>query len=73
MASLFSSSFDILFCSCRAFQSLPDLPEFPLSLKPDDYELPNVDASWDSEDCQPQIQSLKAHLKDEEDDEMGTE
>nr|XP_010929626.1 uncharacterized protein LOC105051051 isoform X2 [Elaeis guineensis] len=55
-----------------AFQSLPDLPEFPLSLKPDDYELPNIDASWESEDCQPQIQSLKAHLKDEEDDETGT-
>ncbi|XP_038989345.1 uncharacterized protein LOC103708086 isoform X1 [Phoenix dactylifera] len=56
-----------------AFQSLPDLPEFPLSLKPDDYELPNIDPSWESKDCQPQIQSLKAHLKDEEDDEMGTE
>ncbi|KAG1370183.1 hypothetical protein COCNU_15G005490 [Cocos nucifera] len=42
-----------------AFQSLPDLPEFPLSLKPDDYELPNIDAFWESEYCQPQIQSLK--------------
>ncbi|OAY66998.1 hypothetical protein ACMD2_04976 [Ananas comosus] len=48
--------------------SLPDLPEFPLSLRSDAYELPQIDASWDSEDCQPQIQSLKEHLKDDEDE-----
>nr|CAD1820119.1 unnamed protein product [Ananas comosus var. bracteatus] len=48
--------------------SLPDLPEFPLSLRSEAYELPQIDASWDSEDCQPQIQSLKEHLKDDEDE-----
>ncbi|XP_074555868.1 uncharacterized protein LOC141811723 [Curcuma longa] len=47
-------------------QALPDLPEFPLSLRPDDYELPEVDACWSSENWQPQLLTLKAHLKDEE-------
>ncbi|CAL9178530.1 unnamed protein product [Musa hybrid cultivar] len=52
----------------EAFQALPDLPEFPLSLRPDDYELPEIDAAWNSQNCQPQIQTLKAHLKDDEED-----
>lgn len=51
---------------CRVYQSLPDLPEFQLSLKPDDYDLPDVDGSWENENFEPQIQSLKEHLKDEE-------
>ncbi|KAJ6849046.1 uncharacterized protein M6B38_271535 [Iris pallida] len=50
----------------KSCQALPDLPEFQLSLKPDKYELADVDASWDNnESCQPQIQSLKDHLQDE--------
>lgn len=55
----------------KACQSLPDLPEFQLSLKPDDYNLPEIDATWDGENCEPQIQSLKAHLKDEEEGATG--
>ncbi|KAJ0969245.1 hypothetical protein J5N97_022122 [Dioscorea zingiberensis] len=51
----------------KAFQNLPDLPEFALSLKPDDYELPEIDACWGDDKAQPQIQMLKEHLKDEDD------
>ncbi|XP_015064208.1 BRO1 domain-containing protein BROX homolog isoform X2 [Solanum pennellii] len=40
---------------------LPDLPEFQLSLKPDDYTLPEADSTWDSEKWDI---SLKEHLKD---------
>ncbi|KAJ3701495.1 hypothetical protein LUZ61_005200 [Rhynchospora tenuis] len=50
-------------------QSLPDLPEFQLSLRPEPYELPNSDPLWESEDCGPQIQSLKDHLEDEDEHE----
>ncbi|KAJ4733058.1 Endosomal targeting BRO1-like domain-containing protein [Rhynchospora pubera] len=50
-------------------QSLPDLPEFQLSLRPEPYELPNADHLWESEDCGPQIQSLKDHLEDEDEHE----
>ncbi|KQJ88458.1 uncharacterized protein LOC100839641 [Brachypodium distachyon] len=49
-----------------ALQSLPDLPEFPLSLRPEGYEFPITDSIWENVDCQPQIQSLKEHLKDDE-------
>lgn len=52
----------------KARQSLPNLPEFQLSLKPEDYDLPDIDASWNGENCEPQIQSLKEHLNDEEDE-----
>ncbi|KAH0651555.1 hypothetical protein KY284_031467 [Solanum tuberosum] len=38
---------------------LPDLPEFQLSLKPEDYTLPEADSTWDIPG-----QSLKEHLKD---------
>ncbi|KAL5204850.1 hypothetical protein ABZP36_009721 [Zizania latifolia] len=51
-----------------AHQSLPDLPEFALSLRPEGYELPSTDPIWDNVDSQPQIQSLKEHLNDEEDE-----
>ncbi|XP_049385298.1 uncharacterized protein LOC125849284 isoform X1 [Solanum stenotomum] len=39
---------------------LPDLPEFQLSLKPEDYTLPEADSTWDIIPGQ----SLKEHLKD---------
>ncbi|XP_019236124.1 PREDICTED: BRO1 domain-containing protein BROX homolog isoform X2 [Nicotiana attenuata] len=45
-------------------QALPELPEFQLSLKPDEYILPETDSTWDSEIPG---QSLKEHLKDCED------
>ncbi|GJN25659.1 hypothetical protein PR202_gb13516 [Eleusine coracana subsp. coracana] len=50
-----------------ALQSIPDLPEFALSLRPEGYELPNTDSIWENVNCQPQIQSLKEHLNDDED------
>ncbi|XP_022739561.1 uncharacterized protein LOC111291802 [Durio zibethinus] len=55
-----------------ALQSLPDLPDFQLSLRPDDYELPAIDPAWDSEKWENRRQSLKEHLKDSE-DEIETE
>ncbi|KAK2968789.1 hypothetical protein RJ640_028182 [Escallonia rubra] len=50
---------------------LPDLPEFQLSLKPDDYELPEVDSGWDHKEWEIPGQMLKEHLIDSE-DEMET-
>ncbi|RWR80085.1 BRO1 domain-containing protein BROX [Cinnamomum micranthum f. kanehirae] len=50
-----------------AAHELPDLPDFLLSLKPDDYELPDIDRSWGSAKCEPQVQTLKAHLNDHDD------
>ena len=52
----------------RALQSLPDLPDFQLSLRPDDYELPETDPAWDCEKWENQSQPLKEHLKDCEDE-----
>uniref|UniRef100_A0ACD5Z1X2 Uncharacterized protein n=1 Tax=Avena sativa TaxID=4498 RepID=A0ACD5Z1X2_AVESA len=53
-----------------ALQSLPDLPEFPLSLRPEGYDFPCTGSIWENVDCQPQIQSLMEHLK-EDDEEAG--
>ncbi|CAN4082303.1 unnamed protein product [Withania somnifera] len=54
----------------KELQVLPDLPEFQLSLKPDDYTLPEADSAWDSEKWDIPGQSLKEHLNYCED---GTE
>jgi hypothetical protein len=51
-----------------ALQSIPDLPEFALSLRPEGYELPSTDSIWENVSGQPQIQSLKEHLIDDEDE-----
>ncbi|XP_060195477.1 uncharacterized protein LOC132624767, partial [Lycium barbarum] len=51
----------------KGLQVLPDLPEFQLSLKPDDYTLPEADSTWNSEKWDIPGQSLKEHLKDCED------
>ena len=53
---------------CSTLQSVPDLPEFALSLRPEGYELPSTDSIWENVNGQPQIQSLKAHLNDGEDE-----
>jgi hypothetical protein len=53
---------------CSALQSIPDLPEFALSLRPEGYELPSTDSIWENVSGQPQIQSLKEHLIDDEDE-----
>lgn len=55
-----------VFGGCRALQVLPDLPEFQLSLRPDDYQLPETDLAWDTEKWELESQTLKEHLKDHE-------
>ncbi|KAK1271925.1 hypothetical protein QJS04_geneDACA020891 [Acorus gramineus] len=65
LASKKCQTYGYLFEEDKVPQPLPDLPEFQLSLRPDDYELPDIDAMWDAETCQPQVQTLKAHLEDE--------
>ncbi|GLT81619.1 hypothetical protein SLE2022_000600 [Rubroshorea leprosula] len=52
----------------KALQSLPDLPDFQLSLTPDDYGLPEIDAAWNRANWENQSQLLKEHLKDSEDE-----
>lgn len=44
-----------------ALQTLPDLPDFQLSLRADEYELPQMDPTWDSK-WENQSQTLKQHL-----------
>lgn len=53
---------------CRGLQILPDLPEFQLSLKPDDYELPKPDPVWDFGKWEIPEQTLKEHLTDDDDE-----
>lgn len=43
---------------------MPELPEFQLSLHPDDYELPEIDPAWDSKNWEILGQPLKKHLRD---------
>ncbi|XP_068667356.1 uncharacterized protein [Aristolochia californica] len=44
-----SEMYSYLFEQDKGPQELPDLPDFPLSLKPDDYDLPEIDNVWDRE------------------------
>ncbi|XP_052196581.1 uncharacterized protein LOC127803951 [Diospyros lotus] len=53
----------------KGLQVLPDLPEFQLSLRPDDYQLPEMDSAWGGEEWEIPTQPLKDHLKDWELDE----
>ncbi|KAL0344176.1 UNVERIFIED_CONTAM: hypothetical protein Sangu_1305000 [Sesamum angustifolium] len=50
----------------KDLQTLPDLPEFQLSLKPDEYELPEVDPAWDCGKWEITEQTLKEHLNEDE-------
>ncbi|CAI9114482.1 OLC1v1015214C1 [Oldenlandia corymbosa var. corymbosa] len=53
----------------KGLRILPDLPEFQLSLKPDDYELPDLNPAWDRENWETiPGQRLKEHLEDSEDE-----
>lgn len=56
----------------NALQILPDLPDFQLSLRPDDCELPEIDPAWNREKWENQSQMLKMHLNDSE-EEVDTE
>lgn len=53
---------------------MPELPDFQLSLRPNDYELPEIDAAWDIKSWETLGQPLKQHLRDSEtEDEVLTE
>lgn len=47
---------------------MPELPEFQLSLRPDDYELPEIDPAWDSKNWEDLGPPLKEHLRDSDDE-----
>ncbi|KAK9272193.1 hypothetical protein L1049_002564 [Liquidambar formosana] len=72
MASRKSQMYGYLLEQEKAFEALPDLPEFQLSLRPDDYELPEIYQAWDSEKWDIPGQTLKEHLKDSEDERLET-
>ncbi|XP_042969327.1 BRO1 domain-containing protein BROX homolog isoform X1 [Carya illinoinensis] len=72
VASRKSQMYGYLLEQENALQVLPDLPDFQLSLRPDDYQLPQIDPAWDGEKWEVQGQPLKDHLKDSE-DEIETE
>ncbi|KAJ4823181.1 hypothetical protein Tsubulata_015121 [Turnera subulata] len=72
VASRKSQMYGYLLEEEKALQALPDLPDFQLSLRPDDFVLPEIDPAWDNGKWEIQSQSLKEHLKDCE-DEIETE
>ncbi|KAK8290465.1 hypothetical protein V6Z11_D07G260900 [Gossypium hirsutum] len=73
VASRKSQMYGYLLEQEKALQSLPEIPDFQLSLRPDDYELPAIDPAWDSGNWEKQGQQpLKDHLNDSE-DEIETE
>ncbi|KAF2301836.1 hypothetical protein GH714_029745 [Hevea brasiliensis] len=72
VASKKSQMYGYLLEEEKALQALPDLPDFQLSLRPDEYALPEMDEAWDRERWQLQKQSLKENLRDSE-DEIETE
>ncbi|KAI6692249.1 hypothetical protein NL676_019959 [Syzygium grande] len=68
VASRKSQTYGYLLEQEKSLQTLPDLPEFQLSLRPDDYELPEIDPAWDCGKWEIENQTLKEHLKDYEDE-----
>lgn len=52
----------------KGLQILPDLPEFQLSLKPEDYQLPELDLAWYTENLEITGQTPNEQLVDSEDD-----
>ncbi|XP_024975164.1 uncharacterized protein LOC112513203 [Cynara cardunculus var. scolymus] len=54
----------------KGLEVLPELPEFELSLKADEYEMPEKDAAWESEKWVIPSQTLKTHLTDDEEDDI---
>ncbi|WCJ40197.1 Endosomal targeting BRO1-like domain-containing protein [Euphorbia peplus] len=68
VASKKSQMYGYLLEEDKALQALPELPDFQLSLRPDDYVLPEKDEAWNRERWELESQSLKEHLNDSEDD-----
>ncbi|KAF6153160.1 hypothetical protein GIB67_031114 [Kingdonia uniflora] len=50
-------SFCLLKPATRAFQKLPELLDFALSLRPDDYKLPEIDTTWSCEEWETQLRT----------------
>ncbi|CAA2982828.1 BRO1 domain-containing BROX homolog isoform X2 [Olea europaea subsp. europaea] len=67
-ASKKSQMYGYLLDQEKRLHILPDLPEFQLSLKPDEYELPALDSAWNSGSWEIPGQPLKDHLKDGEEE-----
>ncbi|CAK9183699.1 unnamed protein product [Ilex paraguariensis] len=67
-ASRKSQMYGSLIDQDKGLQILPDLPEFQQSLKPDDYELPEIDSAWDSKKWEMPGLILKEHLNDSEEE-----
>ncbi|GAV77231.1 BRO1 domain-containing protein [Cephalotus follicularis] len=72
VASRKSQMYGYLLEQEKSLQALPDLPDFQLSLRPDDFNLREIDPAWDTEKWEALNQSLKGHLKDCE-EEIETE
>lgn len=68
VASRKSQMYGYLLEQEKTLHTLPELPDFQLSLTPDDYGLPEIDPAWDREKWENQSQLLKEHLKDSEDE-----
>ncbi|GAB4848642.1 hypothetical protein Ancab_003352 [Ancistrocladus abbreviatus] len=66
MASKKAQMYGYLLDQEKALNMLPDLPEFQLSLRPDDYELPAIDPAWNRDNWEFLGQPLKDHLNDSE-------
>ncbi|XP_026385552.1 BRO1 domain-containing protein BROX homolog [Papaver somniferum] len=66
IASRKSQMYGYLLEEEKALQSLPDLPDFQLSLRPDDFNMPEIDPAWECEKWEPEVHTLKEHLKDGE-------
>ncbi|KAE9449015.1 hypothetical protein C3L33_19086, partial [Rhododendron williamsianum] len=68
VASKKSQMYGYLLEQEKGLEILPDLPEFELSLRPDDFELPEMDSAWGRQKWEIPSQPLKEHLKDSEDE-----
>ncbi|KAF6147569.1 hypothetical protein GIB67_035326 [Kingdonia uniflora] len=65
-----SQMYDYLLEQDKALQTLHELPYFALSLRPDDYKLPEIDTTWSCEEWETQVQTLKGHLENEPESEL---
>ncbi|KAL8108791.1 hypothetical protein AgCh_025034 [Apium graveolens] len=52
----------------KGLHGVPDLPEFELSLKPEEYKFPETNEEWDREKWKIPGQTLKEHLIESEDE-----
>ncbi|KAI4350462.1 hypothetical protein L6164_004915 [Bauhinia variegata] len=68
VASRKSQTYGCLLEQEKDLQALPELPEFQLSLRPDDYELPEIDPAWDTKKWENHGLPLKEYLKDSEEE-----